>query len=59
MEYITQNMGISGISRIEEFFGVDTDHPDFDPMLNRLYKSLDQEIFKIDIGQFPINWNEG
>lgn len=51
---ITQNMGISGISRIEEFMQVDSDQPVYDPMLKRVYRSLGQEIFKIDIQPAPI-----
>ena len=30
---ITQNMGITGIIRIEEFTSVDSDYSDFDPMI--------------------------
>jgi phosphoribosylformylglycinamidine synthase len=44
---ITQNMGIFGIERIEEYEAADTDHPKFDPMLKALYKVLDQDIFTI------------
>ncbi len=51
---ITQNMGIEGITRIEEFFFYTepaTRHAsrvtDFDPMLQHLYEGLDQEIFHI------------
>ena len=32
---ITQNMGISGISRIEEYFPVSGPEADYDPMLQR------------------------
>jgi len=46
---ITQNMGISGIIRIEEFKNVSQDFTSYDPMLSQKYKVLDQEIFKIDI----------
>jgi len=43
---ITQNMGIEGIERIEEFFPAKA--PDeYDPMLQRLYRGLDQDIFTI------------
>jgi len=45
---ITQNMAIEGIERIEEYFIVDSEKAEFDPMLQVLYKGLDQEIFKID-----------
>ena len=46
---ITQNMGISGIIRIEEFLKVNSDFTDFDPMLSQKYKELNQEIFTINI----------
>jgi phosphoribosylformylglycinamidine synthase len=45
---ITQNMGIEGIFRIEEFFQVDSEHPKYDPMLQVVYKGLDQRIFVIN-----------
>ena len=45
---ITQNMGITGIFRIEEFNRESSKKPHFDPMLQALYKSLDQHIFTID-----------
>ena len=46
---ITQNMGISGIVRIEEFQAVEAHFTDFDPMLSQKYAGLNQEIFKVDI----------
>lgn len=51
---ITQNMGISGIIRIEEFEKVATDFTDFDPMLSQKYSELNQEIFTINIQPEPI-----
>lgn len=45
---ITQNMGLEGITRIEEFFVTDKDSTDFDPMLQAKYHNLDQNIFFID-----------
>ena len=51
---ITQNMGISGIIRIEEYFGVDSENARFDPMLQVMYKNLDQEIFTINRKPEPI-----
>ncbi|HEY9114136.1 MAG TPA: phosphoribosylformylglycinamidine synthase, partial [Bacteroidales bacterium] len=51
---ITQNMGIQGISRIEQFNLVETDHPKFDPMLQRLYKGLDQDVFHIPDSPAPL-----
>ena len=46
---ITQNMGISGIIRIEEFQTVTADFIDFDPMLSQKYEALNQDIFTINI----------
>ncbi|WP_144892559.1 phosphoribosylformylglycinamidine synthase [Flavobacterium tiangeerense] len=46
---ITQNMGISGIIRIEEFEKVAADFNDFDPMLLQKYTELHQDIFTINI----------
>ena len=46
---ITQNMGISGIIRIEEFEKVSSDFNDFDPMLFQKYSALQQDIFTINI----------
>lgn len=51
---ITQNMGISGIIRIEEYFKAKDEHSKFDPMLQRLYKGLDQSIFTVDKQPDPI-----
>ena len=45
---ITQNMGINGIKRIEEFFSYNDDYL-FDIMTNELYQKLDQNIFSIEI----------
>jgi len=44
---ITQNMGIQGIKRIEEFFPVNEDYTTHDHMLQLLYENLDQDIFTI------------
>src|SRR6476620_10533532 len=51
---ITQNMGISGIIRIEEFEKVASDFTDFDPMLSQKYTELNQEIYTINIQPEPI-----
>jgi phosphoribosylformylglycinamidine synthase len=45
---ITQNMGITGITRIEEFYETKDEKPHYDPMLQSLYKGIDQGIFTID-----------
>lgn len=44
---ITQNMGVEGIRRIEEFVRCQVDAK-YDKMLLRLYKGIDQSIFTID-----------
>ncbi|MBG6185693.1 phosphoribosylformylglycinamidine synthase [Flavobacterium sp. CAN_S2] len=46
---ITQNMGISGIIRIEEFHKATADFSDFDPMLSQKYSELNQDIFTIKV----------
>jgi len=46
---ITQNMGISGIIRIEEFHKATVDFNDFDPMLSQKYNELNQDIFTINV----------
>ncbi|NHN24298.1 phosphoribosylformylglycinamidine synthase [Flavobacterium jejuense] len=46
---ITQNMGIEGIIRIEEFQKVAEDFSDFDPMLSQKYNGLNQDIYTINI----------
>jgi len=46
---ITQNMGISGIVRIEEFQSVQEGFTDFDPMISQKYDRLHQEIYTIDV----------
>jgi phosphoribosylformylglycinamidine synthase len=51
---ITQNMGIQGIIRIEEFAQVAEDFTDFDPMLSQKYTSLNQAIYTIKIQPEPI-----
>ncbi|MCI1779278.1 MAG: phosphoribosylformylglycinamidine synthase [Bacteroidales bacterium] len=48
---ITQNMNISGIERIEEFFSAemkDGREPAYDKMLQRFYRNLNQDIFTVD-----------
>ena len=51
---ITQNMAISGILRIEEYFPVASADAEYDPMLQRMYKGLDQDIFTTNIQPAPI-----
>ena len=51
---MTQNMGIKGIKRIEEFFPSANRKPLFDKMLHALYRNLDQKIFTIDRKPDPV-----
>lgn len=51
---ITQNMGIQGIIRIEEFQKVTENFSDFDPMLFQKYPELHQAVFAINIQPEPI-----
>ena len=53
---ITQNMAMEGICRIEEYFPVQSEKADYDPMLQRMYKGLDQDIFTINIKPEPIKY---
>lgn len=51
---ITQNMGITGISRIEEYFPAENENAEHDPMLQRIYSGLNQTIFTINKQPNPI-----
>jgi len=51
---ITQNMGVSGILRIEEFLPVEENFKDFDPMLSQKYNGLNQLIYNIEVEPHPI-----
>jgi len=51
---ITQNMGIEGIMRIEEFHKAASGLTNFDPMLLQKYSELNQDIFTINIAPEPI-----
>lgn len=52
---ITQNMSLSGISRIEEFFPVASEtNSEHDRMLQRMYNGLDQAVFTVDHQPEPI-----
>lgn len=51
---ITQNMGLSGISRIEEFTPSRSKEPAYDKMLQRVYHVLDNDTFTITKTPDPI-----
>jgi phosphoribosylformylglycinamidine synthase len=55
---ITQNMSLKGISRIEEYFRVADEQAKHDPMLQRMYKELDQKVFTVNIKPAPIQYVE-
>ena len=46
---ISQNMGIEGIIRIEEFIASTKDFFDFDPMISQKFEHLHQDIFTINV----------
>ena len=46
---ITQNMGITGIVRIEKFEAIQENIQDYDPMLKHKFSGLDQALFTINI----------
>ena len=47
-------MSLNGISRIEEYFPVSSEEADHDPMLQRMYNGLDQQIFTVKHSPEPI-----
>ena len=51
---ITRNMGIEGIERIEEFWTAKKKNVEHDPMLQKIYEGLDQDIFKVEKKPEPI-----
>ena len=51
---ITQNMGLAGILRIEEYFPVKDENAEYDPMLQRMYHGLDQQVFTTNRHPEPI-----
>ncbi len=51
---ITQNMGLEGITRIEEFDRTNEDEPKFDKMLQRIYAGLNSKVFTVDKTPDPI-----
>ncbi|MBQ8157619.1 MAG: phosphoribosylformylglycinamidine synthase [Prevotella sp.] len=53
---ITQNMGLSGILRIEEYYPVASKDAEHDEMLQRMYDGLNQDIFTINIKPEPIKY---
>ena len=53
---ITQNMGLSGILRIEEYFPAANKDAEHDEMLQRMYDGLNQDIFTINIKPEPIKY---
>ncbi|MDR2909879.1 MAG: phosphoribosylformylglycinamidine synthase [Bacteroidales bacterium] len=51
---ITQNIGIDGIIRIEEFYEAENENVEYDPMLQSLYKNLNNKIFTVHKKPDPI-----
>ena len=55
---ITQNMNLHGIARIEEYFPVSGEDAEHDPMLQRMYNGLNQDIFTVNIEPAAIQYVE-
>ena len=53
---ITQNMSLNGISRIEEYFPVDSENAEHDPMLQRMYNGIGQDVFTVNHQPEPIKY---
>ena len=53
---ITQNMSLDGILRIEEYFPVDSEDAEHDPMLQRMYNGIGQDIFTVNHEAEPIQY---
>lgn len=51
---ITENMNLTGIMRIEEYFPVSSREATHDPMLQRMYEGLDQMLFTVNREPEPI-----
>ncbi|WP_337950085.1 phosphoribosylformylglycinamidine synthase, partial [Prevotella sp.] len=51
---ITQNMNLHGISRIEEYFPVSSKDAEHDPMLQRMYEGIGQDVFTVNHQPEPI-----
>lgn len=51
---ITENMNLTGITRIEEYFPVSSKEATHDPMLQRMYEKLDQSLFTVNREPEPI-----
>ncbi|MBN1462157.1 MAG: phosphoribosylformylglycinamidine synthase [Paludibacteraceae bacterium] len=51
---ITQNMGLGGIQRIEEYYPAKDENENHDPMLQRMYNGLNQDTFTIKKQPEPI-----
>ena len=55
---ITQNMGLEGITRIEEFTRTADEHPRYDKMLQRVYDGLNSRVFTVAKTPDPIVYIE-
>ena len=51
---ITQNMGVEGIIRIEEYYSISESFTDYDPMLSQKYPELSQDLFTVDVPPQPV-----
>lgn len=50
------NMGVEGVTRIELFRISKGEQPAYDPMLEDVYRGLDQDVFYVDISPEPVRY---
>ncbi len=55
---ITQNMNICGVTRIEQYAPAASAEAEYDPMLQRIYKGLNRDIFTVGIQPEPVRYIE-
>lgn len=53
---ITQNAGINGITRIEQFTASKDSKPNYDPMLQQVYAELNEDTLKINHTPEPVEY---
>src|SRR3712207_4852586 len=51
---ITQNMSLNGILRIEEYFPVESEDAEHDPMLHRMYKRSEEHTSELQSRQYLV-----
>jgi phosphoribosylformylglycinamidine synthase len=55
---ISESVGVTGLTRFEEYTQADSSDPEFDRMLQQVYNGIDQKQFHIDRAPEPIRFVE-